>query len=157
MYIKGALTLSNYFSKVNWKDNVFRYPRAITKTPYSHQKEAEKIHENLFVTLPTGVGKTETALYWAKNNFQKRGFYVLPTVTATSVMLSKLKQIYGNTNSITYNGQIDLLVNLSKRLLNNSKLENDADERYQNFLLLKYLLSLVNVTSVDQLILTLMN
>lgn len=50
-------------------------------SPYDYQIKAKNTIGNIFITLPTGSGKTETALYWIAKNFLPgfRIFYALPT------------------------------------------------------------------------------
>ncbi|MCQ4636090.1 CRISPR-associated helicase Cas3' [Anaerovorax odorimutans] len=56
---------------------------------------AERKQDNLLVTAPTGMGKTEAALLWIGNH---KGFFVLPLRTAINAMYDRISQdiIRGN-------------------------------------------------------------
>lgn len=61
---------------------------------YFHQLAASKSHNNVLLTAPTGSGKTETAIFWLKNqlknNGQGRAFYVLPFTASINAMYERL-------------------------------------------------------------------
>jgi len=154
VYINGVLMQSDYYSSAGWEEEPFEYPNSIVETPYSYQKIAGEIQENLFITLPTGAGKTETALYWARNNFQSKLFYVLPTTTTINAMYTRLRQIFGKSFTSLYHSYVDLFIYLNRKHISR---DDDDDTDYQNILFYKYFMYPVNVTTPDQLILALLN
>lgn len=56
----------------------------------------ENTNNNLIITAPTGMGKTEASLLWVGNN---KSFYILPMKTAINAMYNRFtEQILNNTN-----------------------------------------------------------
>jgi CRISPR-associated endonuclease/helicase Cas3 len=107
----------------------------------------------VFITLPTGSGKTETALCWIVRNFIPgfRIFYTLPTKTTINSMYERLidnERKYGlddKTVSLYYSN-IDLYLNLE-----------GTDPRRSNITQYRNFFYPFNVTTPDQLILVIMN
>ena len=132
--------------------------RDIVPKPYSYQLAARNIDGNIFITLPTGSGKTETALYWiAGNIFSKtdsdythRVFYTLPTTTTINAMYNRLtdKDRYGlDEDSVSeYFSNVDLYLNVE-----------GSNPRKANMFLYKNFFFPINVTTPDQLLLAMMN
>ncbi|MFP4142861.1 MAG: CRISPR-associated helicase Cas3', partial [Thermoplasmata archaeon] len=108
----------------------------------SYQKKAEEIDGNIFITLPTGLGKTETALNWYKNQKYSRLFYVLPTRSTINSMFNRLNSIFFEDTGILHSS--------FKFFLQTQKGE-------ENFYQYKNLQKDITVITPDQLILTLMN
>lgn len=50
---------------------------------------SENINENIVVTAPTGMGKTEASLLWLGNN---KGFYILPLKTAINSIFKRISE-----------------------------------------------------------------
>ncbi|MDR2944357.1 MAG: CRISPR-associated helicase Cas3' [Methanosarcinales archaeon] len=67
------------------------------------QKACSEYEGNLFLTAPTGSGKTEASLLWAQNNFKEnaRLFYVLPYQASINAMYRRLAEIF-NSNEICH-------------------------------------------------------
>ena len=121
--------------------------------PYYYQNKAKSLKENVFITLPTGSGKTETALCWILNNFVSgfRIFYTLPTTTTINSMyerFTKEEKRYGFDNNTVsrYFSNVDLYLSLE-----------GENPRNSNFFLYKNFFYPFNITTPDQLILALMN
>ena len=73
---------------------------------YHHQKEAYESIGNIFLTAPTGAGKTETSLLWLEKQIQTHGqgrtFYVLPYTASINAMYERLSE----QMSITHVGML---------------------------------------------------
>ena len=115
--------------------------------------KANTIKNNLFITLPTGSGKTETALYWIYGNLNSfyRVFYTLPTTTTINAMYQRMidkNRNYGLDLSTVseYFSNVDLYLQLEGSNPTNANLN-----LYKNFFYP------FNITTPDQLILALMN
>lgn len=63
-------------------------------TPYLHQLKAQRVLGNAILTAPTGSGKTETSLFWLKNQIENFGngrvFYILPYTASINAMYERL-------------------------------------------------------------------
>ena len=120
-------------------------------TLYPYQETAKNTTGNVFITLPTGSGKTETALYWANNNFQSsfKMFYTLPTtVTINSIYDRMTSGRYGLDRSSVaqYFSNVDLFLELEGQNPTRESLN-----LYKNFTYP------INVTTPDQILLSMMN
>jgi CRISPR-associated endonuclease/helicase Cas3 len=78
---------------------------------YEHQEKCGCVKGNLFLTAPTGSGKTEAALLWLRKQFQSghqgRIFYILPYTASINAMHRRLINLFeakgvtpGNTRYI---------------------------------------------------------
>jgi CRISPR-associated endonuclease/helicase Cas3 len=161
--IQGILNYSDWLaSGADGKDSTtsisgFNKKDFVSK-PYSYQLDARKVDGNVFITLPTGSGKTETALYWiAGNIFSKtdpdnihKVFYTLPTTTTINAMYNRLtdKGRYGLDDDIVseYFSNVDLYLNLE-----------GSNPKRANMYLYKNFFFPINVTTPDQLLLAMMN
>lgn len=160
--IQGILNYSDWLaSGGEGEDTASRYAASMSgfdikdfvAKPYSYQLDG-----NIFITLPTGSGKTETALYWVAGNifsntdpvYQHRVFYILPTTTTINAMYQRLtdEKRYGLNKDIIseYFSNVDLYLNLE-----GSDPRNASPYLYKNFLFP------INVTTPDQLLLAMMN
>ncbi|MGC9079464.1 MAG: CRISPR-associated helicase Cas3' [Nanopusillaceae archaeon] len=100
----------------------------------------------LFLRAPTGWGKTSTALLFAKNKNYNRIFFTLPTITSIKDFYEKLEDIYCNNVSMYF-------YLYDAHLL--SENENDiVDERIANLFYIQNMYSPINITTVDQIILS---
>ena len=161
--IQGILNYSDWLASGVKKANSmmstvdFKRKKFVSK-PYSYQLEAKNLRGNIFITLPTGAGKTETALYWiAGNILSKSGlehthkvFYTLPTTTTINAMYNRLtdKARYGIDEKVVseYFSNVDLYLNIE-----------GSDPRNANLYLYKNFFFPINITTPDQLLLAMMN
>ncbi|WP_290596144.1 MULTISPECIES: CRISPR-associated helicase Cas3' [unclassified Archaeoglobus] len=141
--IQGCLMYADYLASAEKEVEDFRFPSKFVEEEYYYQIKAMKLMGNVFITLPTGTGKTETALYWAKNNFKGCLFYVLPTATTINAMYKRLRKFFKESVAL-YHSYADMFL-------------FHEDENLENLLYYKYFLYPINVTTPDQLMLALMN
>jgi len=141
--IQGCLMCADYLASAEKEVEEFRFPSKYVDEEYYYQIKAMKLRGNVFITLPTGTGKTETALYWAKNNFKGCLFYVLPTATTINAMYKRLRKFFGESVAL-YHSYADMFL-------------FHEDENLENLLYYKYFLYPINITTPDQLMLALMN
>lgn len=121
------------------------YKTEIKSSPYLYQEKAKDILEDIFVQLPTGTGKTETSLFWLTSRKTNKVFYTLPTVTTVEAMRKRFEKIFGTEN-----------ISFSHHLLEISLMEEDRLTEAELFIQ-KHLLKPVAVTTIDRIILALMN
>jgi len=125
------------------------------KQPHDYQIRAGQIKGNLFITLPTGTGKTETSLYWAKANANahQRVFYILPTITTINSMFLRLRKLWHDRQSVAfYHSYVDLFFDLGTGDVDAPYVADDSTLQF-----FKYFFNPVNVTTPDQMILALLN
>lgn len=113
--------------------------------PYSYQNKAKQIEEDILIQLPTGKGKTETALFWLLSQNVNKIFYILPTVTTVDAMRSRFEKIFGKE-----------WISFSHHLLEISLFEEERLSQHELFIQ-KHLLKPIAVTTIDKILLTLMN
>jgi len=114
-------------------------------SPYSYQEKARSISGNLLIQLPTGGGKTEASLFWLAGSESNKLFYTLPTVTTVDAMRRRFEDIFGKQ-----------YVSFSHHLLEISLIEEERLNKSELFVQ-KYLLRPVAVTTIDRILLNLMN
>jgi CRISPR-associated endonuclease/helicase Cas3 len=150
--IQGILNYSDWLASGQPETSHLDLKENFILNPYHYQVKARNTYGNVFITLPTGSGKTETALSWISKNLSPgfRAFYTLPTTTTINAMYQRLidESRYGlNRNVVSeYFSNVDLYLELEG--LNPTKANLTL---YRNFF---YPL---NVTTPDQLILAMMN
>ncbi|GIU72272.1 MAG: CRISPR-associated helicase/endonuclease Cas3 [Candidatus Nitrosocaldaceae archaeon] len=145
IYIQGILEQSDWLASSKEEIPKLEIPKLVSKN-YDYQDLALRSIGNIFITLPTGAGKTETALYWAKANYNyiSRVFYILPTITTINSMFKRLKRVFNGVGE--YHSNVDLFLDL------------EGDNALDNELIMyKYYFMPLNVTTPDQLLLSLMN
>jgi CRISPR-associated endonuclease/helicase Cas3 len=153
--IQGILNYSDWLSSSNNTGDAnlsgMRYD--FLSKPYHYQLKAKEIIGNILVTLPTGSGKTETAILWIMKNYpsSSRVFYTLPTRTTINAMYQRLidpSRGYGLDDKVVseYFSNVDLYLAFEG---NNPK--------HANINLYKHFFYPFNVTTPDQLILSMMN
>jgi len=145
--ISGTLMAADYYASSHKEIPRPKIPTSYVPMPYDYQLKASRIKGNLFIMLPTGSGKTETALYWASSNFKNKLFYVLPTTTTINAMFRRLREKYSfEKRQISfYHSYADMFLFI------------EGDENEEDLLFFKYFLYPISVTTPDQLILTLLN
>ncbi|HXF90417.1 MAG TPA: CRISPR-associated helicase Cas3' [Candidatus Nitrosotenuis sp.] len=69
----------------------------LEKCLYAFQNKMRHIKGSVFLSAPTGSGKTEASLLWAGSNQEigKRIFYVLPYTASINAMSNRLKHYFG--------------------------------------------------------------
>jgi len=130
IYLRGLLIGADHMasaavteSNADQADIVSTLPplRTITPNTFSfdlnaHQRICAKTHGSLFLTAPTGSGKTEAALLWAQANQSAQNtrhlFYVLPFTASINAMYHRLKDnhfgegavslLHGRSNYFVY-------------------------------------------------------
>ncbi|SET66389.1 CRISPR-associated helicase/endonuclease Cas3 [[Clostridium] polysaccharolyticum] len=123
-----------------WKENK---PDADWNELQQFCKQHQK--ENIMVTAPTGMGKTEAALHWLGNG---KGFFVLPLRTAINAMYDRIRIDLLNDKKISE--RLALLHSESAEyLINNSKMHIEEIQSYN--LLGKQLSLPLTVSTMDQL------
>jgi CRISPR-associated endonuclease/helicase Cas3 len=86
--------------------------------PYAHQHTAGRTIGHSILTAPTGSGKTETALFWLRQQIKTAGagptFYILPFTASINAMWKRLRDektglgesrvgmVHGNLDAILY-------------------------------------------------------
>ncbi|MEM2142575.1 MAG: CRISPR-associated helicase Cas3' [Candidatus Thorarchaeota archaeon] len=95
MLLKGLVTSCDHLasSGVNHIRELGRDRISCPRLPYPHQFWAMSASGSAVLVAPTGLGKTESALLWAKNNlrFGERIFYLLPTTASINKMYERLR------------------------------------------------------------------
>lgn len=113
--------------------------------PYYYQERAKSLQNDLFVQLPTGAGKTEASLLWFAGLLATKLFYTLPTVTTVDAMRSRFENIFKKD-----------MVSFSHHLLEISLLEEERLTETELFVQ-KHLIRPIVVTTIDRILLSLMN
>lgn len=150
IYVQGVLEQSDWLASAGKNLMQISFPQNLVARDYDYQEKASLIKGNIFITLPTGSGKTETALYWARNNYgngdASRVLYVLPTTTTINAMYLRLQRYFGDVVG-EYHSNVDIFLDIEKG-------DSVSDDE---LLMYKYFFMPVNVTTPDQLLLALMN
>lgn len=66
----------------------------------------ENANQNIVVTAPTGMGKTEAGLLWCGNN---KCFFVLPLKTAINAMFKRLTELTNESSGDEYKNRVALI------------------------------------------------
>jgi CRISPR-associated endonuclease/helicase Cas3 len=147
VYTQGILEQADWLASACEELQKMEFPHKIVQNNHCYQNVASTTDGNVFIMLPTGTGKTETALYWAKRNSENatRLFYILPTATTINAMYGRLQKLFGDKVG-EYHSNVDLLLDIEE--------DSISDEELQMY---KYFFMPFNVTTPDQLLLCLMN
>ncbi|MEM2003698.1 MAG: CRISPR-associated helicase Cas3' [Nitrososphaeria archaeon] len=160
IFIQGVLMQADWLASSKKEKNVLNYPVELVRTDKKRedlnkfQRLASMVEGDIFITLPTGFGKTETSLFWARTNGGKRLFYILPTRTTINAMYKRLYNIWNDS-------QKDIVGLWHSRaeyyILREKISEENIEFLLDELIMYKYYFNPVNVTTPDQLILSLMN
>ncbi|MHA1307833.1 MAG: CRISPR-associated helicase Cas3' [Candidatus Heimdallarchaeota archaeon] len=101
--IKGIMTSSDHLASAGY-NNIQNIPTEEEKyCPFNQnfiQQKCAKLNQSGILVAPTGSGKTEAALLWARNNanlnFGNRIFYILPNVASINAMFLRLRDNFEN-------------------------------------------------------------
>jgi len=79
---------------------------------YSYQERVKQTKGSIFLSAPTGSGKTEAALLWSESNSHKgtRIFYVLPYTASINAMGERLTNYFGNESIAILHGKASYFV-----------------------------------------------
>lgn len=116
------------------------------RSKFEFQKTIANSAKHVFLTAPTGWGKTAVALLKIIHEKPAKVFYVLPTITAVREFMNDLCGIFGNKYVGEYFYFADVEV-LAKKEREETKLMD----------FYKYFIRKVNVVTIDQLLLTMLN
>lgn len=154
--INGILSLSDWiasdsnvtyeiFDTKNLNNKLENYFKIKGYSMAFYQKKAMEISDDIIIQLPTGCYKTETALFWLTNKITNKVFYILPTVTTVEAMRKRFEEIF-NVDEISFSHHL-LQIALAKE----DKLTTEE------LFIQKYLLRPLAVTTIDKILLSLMN
>ncbi len=139
----GNLEIKNLFfeNQIELSERIKLYLKLKNFSLYDHQKYFKHDFNCGFMRLPTGDGKTETALL---ANFPvNKVIYTLPTVTTVEFMRHRFEECFGKEN-----------VSFSHHLL---FLTLYDEGRLNEEILHQYFMRKVVVTTIDKVLLSLMN
>jgi len=139
----GNLDIKNLFfeDQKELSEKVKSYLKLKNFSLYVHQKNFKTNFNCGFMRLPTGDGKTETALL-ANFSFNKL-IYTLPTVTTVESMRHRFEEYFGKEN-VSFSHHLMFLTLYDEGRLNEEILH-------------KYSMKKVVVTTIDKVLLSLMN
>jgi len=151
--LRGVLTACDHLASAGL-DSIERLPNNVDFTPRCEDFiELNDIQETMRATKgsvilvsPTGSGKTEAALLWAKNNMREysRIFYILPTKVSINAMFKRIEGYLENKSqvSLLYSNVYSYIENL------------DVDKERKTLLkkVLRKIYSPIKVTTVFQLL-----
>ena len=151
--LQGALIEADFIDVAKWKENKsledFFFPFNhffCDKQPtgdFLWQLECINSTSNfIIIRMPTGTGKTEASLFWAKNHNPKRLFYVLPVTFAINSVFERFKKYFGEERVGIYHHWADIFLH--------ERYAEDLD----NFIYFKHMLFPVEVITPDQIVLS---
>lgn len=113
MMMLGATKLCDHMGSAGIKEvvslfpNSFDFLRQLDGRWYAHQKRCGEVEGSLFLTAPTGSGKTEAALNWIRSQLAKghqgRFFYVLPYTASINAMHQRLVKDFESAGTQPWN------------------------------------------------------
>jgi len=151
--LRGVLTACDHLASAGL-DSIERLPNNVDFTPRCEdfielndiQEAMRATKGSVILVSPTGSGKTEAALLWAKNNMREysRIFYILPTKVSINAMFKRIEGYLENKSqvSLLYSNVYSYIENL------------DVDKERKTLLkkVLRKIYSPIKVTTVFQLL-----
>lgn len=103
IFLRGFLTACDHLAsggKENILEDIPEISKKLNIKPRSFQRKAGVLKTSVFLSAPTGSGKTEASLLWAERN-QNNGnriFYVLPYMASINAMYKRFCGYFGSEN-----------------------------------------------------------
>ncbi|MCU7495368.1 MAG: CRISPR-associated helicase Cas3' [Ignavibacteria bacterium] len=103
IFLRGFLTACDHLAsggKENILEGISEISTKLNIKPRSFQRKAGTLGSSVFLSAPTGSGKTEASLLWAERN-RKNGnriFYVLPYMASINAMYKRFCGYFGSEN-----------------------------------------------------------
>jgi len=108
-FFSGVLNISDWLASAKFNQNKIQLDFGFREFDFElklFQKEAQK-ETSILIEIPTGEGKTEAGLLWAKTN-SKKIIYTLPTTTTSNKLYERIKQNFDNVGLIHSNAKFYL-------------------------------------------------
>ena len=108
----------------------------------------ENTDQNIVVTAPTGMGKTEAGLLWCGNN---KCFFVLPLKTAINAMFKRLVKLTNEKSGDEYKNRVALIHSDVKEVYLKNDLEQNQDFDFDYLYMTRQFSLPITVCTPDQI------